>query len=280
MTESGIIGMVLILANLVVSYKGFKDKSFFDGHKFQVDKILIDKDYKRLVTSGFLHANWSHLIFNMISLYLFSSLLEQKVGVIYFMLIYFTSLVGGNLLALFVHKEHGDYAAIGASGAVCGIIFASIALFPKMGMGFIMLPISIPSWIYGLLYVGYSIYGIKSQKGNIGHEAHLGGALIGMLIAIVLHPNAMVENYITISIITIPTLIFIYLIVMKPHILLVDSYNFKNRKPALDMDHEYNENKVNQQKELDKLLDKISRKGIDGLSKKERQRLDRYSKDK
>lgn len=272
--------MVLILANLVVSYKGFKDKSFFDGHKFQVDKILIDKDYKRLVTSGFLHANWSHLIFNMISLYLFSSLLEQKVGVIYFMLIYFTSLVGGNLLALFVHKEHGDYAAIGASGAVCGIIFASIALFPKMGMGFIMLPISIPSWIYGLLYVGYSIYGIKSQKGNIGHEAHLGGALIGMLIAIVLHPNAMVENYITISIITIPTLIFIYLIVMKPHILLVDSYNFKNRKPALDMDHEYNENKVNQQKELDKLLDKISRKGIDGLSKKERQRLDRYSKDK
>jgi len=280
MTESGIIGMVLILANLVVSYKGFKDKSFFDGHKFQVDKILIDKDYKRLVTSGFLHANWSHLIFNMISLYLFSSLLEQKVGVFYFMLIYFTSLVGGNLLALFVHKEHGDYAAIGASGAVCGIIFASIALFPKMGMGFIMLPISIPSWIYGLLYVGYSIYGIKSQKGNIGHEAHLGGALIGMLIAIVLHPNAMVENYITISIITIPTLIFIYLIVMKPHILLVDSYNFKNRKPALDMDHEYNENKVNQQKELDKLLDKISRKGIDGLSKKERQRLDRYSKDK
>ncbi len=280
MTEPETIGIILLLINLVISYKGFKDKLFFDNYMFQVDRVLIDKDYKRLVTSGFLHANWSHLVFNMISLYLFSSLLEQKVGAFYFILIYFISLVGGNLLALFVHREHADYSAIGASGAVCGVIFASIAVFPGIGIVFIILPLSIPSWLYGILYVGYSIYGIKSQKGNIGHEAHLGGVLIGMLLTIFLYPNAIVENYITISIIAIPTLVFIYLIITKPHILLVDSYNFKKRKSTLDMDHKYNEDEVSKQKELDKLLDKISRKGIDSLSKKEKQKLEDHSKNK
>lgn len=175
----------------------------------------------RLISSGFLHVSWQHLLFNMFSLYMFSDSVELVLGSGKFLLIYFTSLVGGNLLSLLVHKNHSDYSAVGASGAVSGIIFAAIALQPSIGIG--MFFIFIPGWIYGILFVGISIYGIKSQKDNIGHDAHLGGALIGMLAAIALEPEALRYNYIVISLITIPAMVFIYLIITKPHLLLVDN---------------------------------------------------------
>ncbi len=278
MTDIGIIGLLLILANFVISYKGFSNVLFFESYKFEVDRILINKDYLRLISSGFLHVNWKHLIFNMVSLYAFSDLLETQLGGFYFLLIYIMSLIGGDLLALLVHKNHGDYSAVGASGAVCGVIFASIALFPGLGISFFGLPFSIPSWIYGILYVGYSIYGIKSNKDNIGHEAHLGGALIGMLLAIIIQPSALIVNYLTILIIVIPTIVFIYMIITRPQLLLIDNFFFKTHKKYYNVDHKYNETKVNNQKELDKLLDKISQKGIDSLTKKERAKLEEYSK--
>ena len=237
MTDIGIIGLILIIANIAFSYKGFTDETFFDGNKFEVDRILINKEYKRLVTSGFLHVTWTHLIFNMLSLYAFSGLIESILGGLNFLIIYFLSLVGGDLLSLFVHRNHGDYNSVGASGAVCGIIFASIALFPGMDIGFFWLPLSIPSWLYGILYVLYSIYGIKSKKDNIGHEAHLGGALIGMTAALLIEPSAFLENYLTILIIVVPTIAFIYLIITRPHILLIDNFYFKTHKSYYSVDH-------------------------------------------
>ena len=232
----------------------------------------------RLVTSGFLHVSWTHLIFNMLSLYFFSGFIEIYLGGIQFLLIYFASLIGGDLLSLFVHKNHGDYSAVGASGAVCGIIFASIALFPGMGVGFFGLPFSIPGWLYGVIYILYSIYGIKSKKDNIGHEAHLGGALIGMVVALIIQPSAVAENYPTILIIAIPTISFIYLIITRPHILLVDNFFFKAHNDDYSIDHKYNAEKNIQQKEIDYILEKISKSGINSLSKKEKEQLEEYSK--
>ena len=278
MTQTGIIGLLLIIANVGISYKGFTNELFFDGYKFEVDKILINKDYKRLITSGFLHVSWSHLIFNMISLFAFSGLIEGSLGSVKFLLIYFISLIGGDLLSLFVHRNHGDYSSVGASGAICGVIFASIALFPGFGIGFFGLPFSIPSWVYGILYVLYSIYGIKSKKDNIGHEAHLGGALIGMIVGLLMEPSAIIENYLTILIIVIPSIAFIYLIITRPRILLVDNFFFNANKDYYSVDHKYNEEKANQQKELDKILDKINKKGLASLSKKEKEKLRVYSK--
>ena len=278
MTDIGIIGLLLIIANFIFSYKGFKDLSFFDSYKFEVDKVFINKEYKRLITSGFLHVSWPHLIFNMFSLFAFSGLLESQIGGLSFLMIYFGSLIGGDLLALFVHKHHGDYSSVGASGAVCGVIFASIALFPDLGIGMFGLPFSIPSWIYGIIYVLYSIYAIKSKSDNVGHEAHLGGALIGMILAILIQPTALIQNYLIILLITIPTIVFIYLILTKPQILLIDNYYFKSHKKYEDIDHQYNEERAKRQKELDVLLDKISKKGIESLSKHEKQKLDEYSK--
>jgi membrane associated rhomboid family serine protease len=277
MTNIRVIGLLLIVVNFFVSYRGFINSMLFDNYKFQVDKILINKDYKRLVTSGFFHVSWSHLIFNMISLYAFAGLLEAQLGGLYFAIIYFASLIGGDLVALVVHRNHGDYSSVGASGAVCGLIFASIALFPGFGLGFWGLP-SIPGWLYGILFVAFSIYGIKSNRNNIGHEAHLGGALVGMIVAILMYPAALIENFLPILVIMVPTLVFIYLIVTKPQILYVDNFFFKTHRKYYNIDEKYNAEKLNRQKELDRLLDKISKKGMSSLTDKEKQQLEDYSK--
>ncbi|HEY0677822.1 MAG TPA: rhomboid family intramembrane serine protease, partial [Chitinophagaceae bacterium] len=191
MNAIGIIGLLLIAANVIFSYKGLKNHLFFERYAFKVDKVLLQKNYKVMVTSGFLHVGWVHLILNMISLYIFSESLELYLGELKFLLIYFGSLLGGNIFSLLVHRNHGDYTAVGASGAVCGIIFASIAVFPGMEVGFIGLPLFIPSWLYGILFVLYSVYGIRSRADNIGHEAHLAGALTGLLLALLMFPEAL-----------------------------------------------------------------------------------------
>lgn len=278
MTDTGIIGIILIIINIAFSYQGFRHPDFFDRYKFEVDPILIGKDYKRFISSGFLHVNLQHLIFNMISLYFFSGPLEVTLGGWKFSLIYFASMIGGDLLSLFVHRNHGDYSAVGASGAISGIIFACIALFPGGSMGLLFLPIQIPNWLFGLIYVGYSIYGIKSRKDNIGHEAHLGGALIGMATALLLHPSSIIDNYITILLIAAPAIIFIYLIVTRPHILLVDNLFFKTHTKHYNIDQKFNEEKNNIQHEVDRILDKISKKGINSISKAEREILEKNAR--
>src|SRR5438477_6654902 len=109
----GIISFILILANIIISYRGFKDSIFYDKYKFRVDAVLLYKDYKRLVTSGFLHVSWMHLIFNMLALYFFSGSLELYLGPVRFLLIYFLSLIGGDLLSLFIHRNDSDFDSVG-----------------------------------------------------------------------------------------------------------------------------------------------------------------------
>ena len=219
-----------------------------------------------------------HLIFNMFSLYVFSEVAEFQLGVLLYGIIYLASLLGGNLFSLFVHRHHSDYRSAGASGAVCGIIFASIALFPGMGIGFFFIPVSIPSWIYGLVFVLYSIWGIRSRKDNVGHEAHLAGALIGMFIAIASEPSVLSNNYLPILAIAIPSMVFIYIILTRPHVLLIDNNFFKTHRRYYSIDHRYNAEKIDRQKQIDLILDKIHRKGMKSLSKKERELLAEYSK--
>lgn len=278
MAEVGTIGIIIIILNFIISYKGFKDFNFFEKFKFEVDKVLIDKELIRLISSAFLHVSWTHLIFNMLSLYAFCGLIERNIGEYNFLVIYLFSILGGKALVLFIHRFHGDYSSVGASGGVVGVIFASIALFPGLEIGFWGIPASIPSWVYGLLYVLFSIYGIKSGKDNIGHEAHLGGGVIGLIAALLIKPEAIIDNYIPILCILVPSIVFIYLVITRPQILLIDNLFFKQRENYFTVDQKYNDIKYNKQLEIDRLLDKIGKKGIDSLSKKERQKLEDYSK--
>lgn len=267
--------IILIIITCFISWKGLENDAFLDGYCFKVAPVL-GKDYIRLVSSGFVHLSWLHLIFNMLALYMFGSMLEFALGIGNFLLIYFASLVGGSLLALFIHRHHPDYSSAGASGAVAGLIFATIALFPGMSMGMFFLPLNIPAWIYGLLYVIYSIYGIRSKLQNVGHEAHLGGALIGMLVAIAIRPLSLSENYFAILVILVPGIAFIYIIITRPHVLLIDNLFYKGHH-GMNIDQRYNFSRAEKQREVDAILEKIHNKGINSLTKKERQILDEYS---
>lgn len=274
----GIISFILILVNVIVSYRGFKDSLFYDKYKFRVDALLLYKDYKRMITSGFLHVNWMHLIFNMLALFFFSGSLEMYLGPVRFILIYFLSMIGGDLLSLFIHRHDSDYDSVGASAAVTGVIFASIALFPGMRIGLLFIPVSIPAWLFGLVYVLYSIYGIRSRNNNIGHDAHLGGALVGLIVALIMQPSALINNTWAIAIILLPSVFFIYMIITRPRMLLIDNYFFNKHSDAITVDHKYNIEKINKQQEIDRILEKIHKKGINSLTIKEKQMLEDYSR--
>jgi len=278
MEDIGPIGLFIVLVIFYVSYNGFRNRAFFDKYSFEVERVLFFKEYYRIITSGFLHVNWRHLLFNIFSLAAFSGGIVFQLGTIKYLLIYFVSLICGNLFALYIHRNHSDYSAVGASGAISGLIFASVALFPGIEIGFFGLPFYIPAWLYAILFVFISIYGIRSQTDNIGHEAHLGGAVAGMLAAIGFQPEALRINYLPIVLLLVPTSFFIYMIISRPYILYIDNAFFKKHNMHYTIEDKYHSEKQDKQSELDNLLEKISKKGLNNLTKKERQRLDDLSK--
>ncbi|MEL6810275.1 MAG: rhomboid family intramembrane serine protease, partial [Bacteroidota bacterium] len=164
--------IAIILVNVLFSLKGFNDFSFFEKFKFNVAGIRRGEQV-RMFSSGFLHVDPTHLIFNMLTLYFFADIVILNVGITKFVLIYLLSLVVGNLLSLYFHKDEYYYSAVGASGAVMGIVYSSILFEPNLYIYFM------PAWIFGLLYLFYSIYGMRKRVGNIGHDAHFGGAIAG-----------------------------------------------------------------------------------------------------
>jgi len=280
MEETGAIGTLLAVFILLTSYKGFQDKDFEEEYIFDVDRILIDKEYRRMLSSGFLHANWYHLLFNLIALLSFSAEIEALFGTWKFLLLYFTSLVGGNLLALYVHRNHGDYRALGASGAISGVIFSSIILDPGGSISFIFIPIQFKAWWIGVAFVLFSIFGIKSQRDNIGHEAHLGGAIVGMLITVILYPIILQMNLWVFALLFIPSVLFIILIVRKPEVLMISNYFGKEFNKVRDRVR-YEQMKADEvpdpEDELNRILEKIGKKGMESLTAYEIQFLNEHS---
>ena len=192
--------LILIVANALVSYKGFNDTLFFDTYKFQVQKIF-GGEKLRMLTSGFLHVDWMHLGFNMYALYIFGKVVVGNFGVTYFLLIYFGSLLAGSMYSLYQHKKEIYYSAVGASGAVSGVVFSSIMLYPDMELIMLPIPIPLPGYVFGIGYLLYSIYGMKNQVGNIGHSAHLGGAIGGYILTLILKPSVIGNNTLMIGVI-------------------------------------------------------------------------------
>lgn len=277
MESFGMIVLALIVINIVISYKGFRDYAFFRRYSFDISQVRLRREYIRFVSSGFLHSGWMHLIFNMAALYSFGDILEKSVGGGRFLLLYFSSLILGNLLSWFINRNKPSYTAIGASGAVSGIVFATIALYPDMHMGLLFIPISLPAWIFGLLYVLYCMVGIRGQRDNIGHDAHLGGGISGLLLLLAMYPHVITYNYFPILAILIPSLIFLYLIFTRPDFLLVNN-PFGKKEDGYTIEDRYNASKRLKERELDRLLDKISTHGINSLTKKEKDRLEELSR--
>ena len=203
MGKLDLVTIIIIAANVIISYKGFSDYSFFDKYKFQVGGVRRGEQI-RMVSSGFLHADTQHLLFNMLSLYFFADVVVTLLSPIQFLIVYFGSLLVGSLLSLYFHKNEYHYSAVGASGAVSGIIYSAILLQPGMNLYMFFIPIPIPAYIFGIGYLLYSIYGMKNRLGNIGHDAHFGGAIGGYLITLILSPWLFETNLLMIVLLAIP----------------------------------------------------------------------------
>lgn len=267
-------GLILIVINALATYYTLRNARVFDTLLLRVGPVLGGQWY-RLLTAGFLHVNWNHLFLNLFSFFIFAGRLESFVGRGAFLIIYFAALLGGNLLSVLFHRKSPQYSAVGASGAVSGIIFASIALFPDMQLAFIFLPFYFPAWIFGIGYILYSLYGMGRQSDNIGHEAHLGGALSGLLAAVLLEPWIMESNALTIIYIFVPAVVLLILLLLKPQLM---SPGFGNRFTNMKPDDHYREERAQRQSELNRILEKMQSEGRGALTEAERQFLEKESR--
>jgi membrane associated rhomboid family serine protease len=198
--------IIIIVLNLIVSFKGFNDLSFFRKYEFHIGSIR-SGDQFRMISSGFLHADLGHLFFNMFTLFMFAPVVIGYLGDFSFLLVYVASLVFGSLLTLYFHKNDYNYRAIGASGAVTGVLYSAILLQPDMSLYLFFIPIPIPAFLFGIGYLLYSIYGMKAKNDNIGHTAHFGGAIGGFFITLLKQPQMLTENTFMVVVLAIPILI-------------------------------------------------------------------------
>lgn len=277
MDGTGPFTLILILINFAFTYRGLRSPEFFSRYCLDVPLIHVTKDYKRIITAGFLHVSWMHFIFNAIALYSFGSLFEQIAGEVAFITVYASSLIISHLLSLIVHKDKAYYTAAGASGAISGIVFACIVLFPTMKMSLLFIPIHIPAWIFGIMYMLYCMFGMRSQRDNIGHDAHLSGGVAGILTVAAFYPSLVLNNSLITFALVAPSAVFFYLAVTKTTFLLADK-PFATGTRFRTIDDKYHDTKQMKEEELDALLEKISSHGINSLSKKEKARLEELSK--
>ena len=184
--------LILIIATVALSLIAFTSESLWRFLALEPYRMVQTHQYHQVVTGGLIHADLIHLLFNMLTLFFFGPQLEVTVGGSVFVVIYLVSLVAGNLYPLLKYRDRPDYVAIGASGAVSGVLFSFCLFYPLETMLiFGILPM--PAFLFAILYVLYSVYSMRNRHDNIGHEAHLAGAIGGMVTTIIAVPGVLGE---------------------------------------------------------------------------------------
>lgn len=185
------IALVIFIATLVASLAGLYAKpQIIERSLFRPYWFLRRKQYDTVVTSGFVHADLPHLIFNMVTFWFFAFPLERQIGPVRFAVLYFLALVVSDLGTYVKHRNNPQYASLGASGAISAVLFAAIVYFPWMKLFIIPIPLPIPAPLFAVGYVAYSWYSARQARGRINHDAHLGGALFGLLFVLATDPAA------------------------------------------------------------------------------------------
>lgn len=187
---------ILLAVNVVVSlYVLYVNPNAVSRLALVPYDVINNRAFERLFTAGFVHGGIGHLLFNMLTLYFFGPLLEGVLGPGRFLLLYFGSEMAANALSVVMHRRNPNYAAVGASGAISGVVFA-FCLFAPFAKLYIFFAIPMPAIVFAVLYVVGSIYAMKQGReagwaGGIAHEAHLGGALGGLVLTILLEPASL-----------------------------------------------------------------------------------------
>lgn len=193
------ITLIIIALTVFISYRAMNNPSLKYQLALYPYKIKNQSDQKRIVTHMFVHGDYLHLIFNMYVFYSFGSLMELILtdgfggvqGSVHFLFLYFLGGIAASLWPIYRNHNNPNYLSLGASGAVSAVLFATILWYPQGKIGMLFLPgISIPSWIFGLLYLGFEFYMSKrNQSSGIAHDAHFGGAIFGILYTLIISPE-------------------------------------------------------------------------------------------
>jgi len=209
MGDLNLVTLIVIGINVLISMKGFNDYSFFEKYKFNTGAVRRGEQI-RILSSGFLHVSTAHLFFNMFTLYFFAPIVVTMLGNWEFVIIYLGSLILGNLLSYYFHKDEYHYSAVGASGAVSGVLYSAILLRPDMDL-LLFFAIPMPAYIFGIGYLLYSIYGMRANNDNIGHDAHFGGAVGGYVITLLMAPILLQINTLMVGLLAIPIIVLFVL---------------------------------------------------------------------
>ena len=185
------VTLFFLALNVVVgAYTLLADPSLIDRWAFKPYRVGREREWGRWLTAGFVHVGFLHLLFNVVTLYFFGPYVEAAVGSLRFLAIYVGSELVANAFTYAKYKDRPEYSAVGASGAISGVLFA-FCLFEPFAMLGIMFLIPMPAIVFAVLYVALSIYASKREVGRVAHEAHLGGALGGLAITVLLYPQAL-----------------------------------------------------------------------------------------
>ncbi len=188
------ITFFIIILTSSVSIYAFNNRQLFDKFKLNPYMVVQRKEYIRIFTHALLHADWGHLIFNMLTLYFFGTLVEKyfilifPAGKLLFILLYILGIIVSSIPSILKNKNNHWYNSVGASGAVSAVLFAGILFDPHMSIFIMFIPIPIPAFLFGIAYLVYSQYMTRQNKDNINHDAHFYGALFGFTFPILLKP--------------------------------------------------------------------------------------------
>lgn len=191
--------IAIILITGAISLWGFSNESIMKKLQLNPYQIYHDNQLHRLITHGFIHADWIHLLVNMLVFFSFGSAIENRFeilahkgiinnNILHFLILYFGGMILATLTTIIKHKNNPEYNAIGASGAVSAVVFTYIFFSPTNSL-LLMGVIPIPAIIFGVLYLIYSQYMSRKSGGNVNHDAHFIGAVFGFIYPILLKPN-------------------------------------------------------------------------------------------
>jgi membrane associated rhomboid family serine protease len=180
---------LILIVTLIVSIIGMQRPSLLAWAMLRPYRLFRNREYEKLITSGFVHADGSHLIFNMLTFYFFAFQLERVMGSLRFVALYFFGLVFSEIGTCLKHRNDPNYASLGASGAILAVLFASIVYFPTQSI-YIFFALPIPAPLFAVGYLAYSFYQSRQNTGNVNHDAHFGGALTGLAFVALTEPRA------------------------------------------------------------------------------------------
>ena len=185
----------IVIATLAVTIVAFRNEALYERLLMSIDEVLRRGQWWRMLTAGLVHADWPHLLANMFSLFAFGTWLEHVITSWRFGMLYVLGVLMASFASLVIHRHAVDYRAVGASGGVCAVIGGATVIFPDSSIMVFPLPFGIPGWLFGALFLVYSIVGAREQWDNVGHAAHLGGTIFGMGLMAAFYPALALEHW-------------------------------------------------------------------------------------